>query len=150
LSLITVAALAVVVPGAAAGLAEHASAGGRLLAYSVTREPNVSYSATLASGDRVYSRVPSALPAAHKETAEAVPRARVRFPELPTSNPWRLQATLPGTVIKDISFASPTVGYIAAELGKDCSFRFSLRNRDAIRGRADDKHGALCLVQHSP
>ena len=34
------------------------------------------------------------------------------------SNPWRLQATLPNTVIKDISFASPTVGYIAGELGK--------------------------------
>ena len=36
----------------------------------------------------------------------------------PRSNPWRLQATLPSAVIKDISFASPTVGYIAAELGK--------------------------------
>jgi photosystem II stability/assembly factor-like uncharacterized protein len=37
---------------------------------------------------------------------------------VPQSNPWRLQATLANTVIKDISFASPTVGYIAAELGK--------------------------------
>ena len=34
------------------------------------------------------------------------------------SNPWRLQATVPKAVIKDISFASPTVGYIAGELGK--------------------------------
>src|SRR6266496_3640721 len=117
LSLMTVAALAVVVPGAAAGLAEHSSrpsAGGGLV---VTREPNGSYSATLAAGARVYSRIPSALPIAHR-TAEAVPRTRLRFPKLPESNPWRLQATLPSTVIKDISFASPSVGYIAAELGK--------------------------------
>ena len=42
----------------------------------------------------------------------------VGFPKQPYSNPWRLQATLPGAVIKDISFASPTVGYMAGELGK--------------------------------
>jgi photosystem II stability/assembly factor-like uncharacterized protein len=31
---------------------------------------------------------------------------------------WQLQATLPGTVIHDMSFASPTVGYAAAEAGQ--------------------------------
>src|SRR6266508_2305973 len=36
----------------------------------------------------------------------------------PETSHWRLQATLPGAVIKDISFASPTVGYSAAELGR--------------------------------
>jgi hypothetical protein len=76
LSLITIAALAVVVPGGAAGLAEHSSglaAGGRPATWSMMREPDGSYSATLASGDRVYSKVPSALPAAHHERAETGP-----------------------------------------------------------------------------
>jgi photosystem II stability/assembly factor-like uncharacterized protein len=31
---------------------------------------------------------------------------------------WQLQATLPGAVIHDLSFASPTIGYAAAELGQ--------------------------------
>jgi len=31
---------------------------------------------------------------------------------------WQLQATLPGTVIHDLSFASPSIGYAAAELGQ--------------------------------
>lgn len=122
LSLITVAALAVLVPGAAAGLAEHSSGlaagGGPAASYSVTREADGSYSATLATGNRVHSKIPSALPAAHTEAAAFVPPAPVGFHRQPASNPWRLQATLPGTVIKDISFASPTVGYVAAELGK--------------------------------
>lgn len=116
LSLITVAALAVVVPGGAAGFAERpsglATGGQRVTSYSVTREPDGSYSAMLAAGDRVYSKTPIALPA-DKPSA-----SRVGFRKQPESNPWRLQATLPGTVIKDISFASPTVGYVAAELGK--------------------------------
>ena len=67
LSLIAVAMLAVVVPGAAAGLAEHSSglaAGGRPVAsYSVTQEPAGSYRATLAAGDRVYAEMPTLLPA---------------------------------------------------------------------------------------
>jgi hypothetical protein len=33
-------------------------------------------------------------------------------------NPWKLQATLPGAVIHDISFPSLKVGYAAAELGQ--------------------------------
>jgi hypothetical protein len=35
-----------------------------------------------------------------------------------TANPWKLQATLPGAVIHDISFPTSTVGYAAAELGQ--------------------------------
>ena len=36
----------------------------------------------------------------------------------PKANPWKLQATLPGAVIHDISFASADIGYAAAELGQ--------------------------------
>ena len=36
----------------------------------------------------------------------------------PVAHNWQLQATLPGAVIHDISFASPLVGYAAAELGQ--------------------------------
>jgi hypothetical protein len=34
------------------------------------------------------------------------------------ANPWQLLATLPGAVIHDISFATPQIGYAAAELGQ--------------------------------
>jgi hypothetical protein len=122
LSLITVATLAVVVPSGAAGLVEHSSGlaagGGPVASWSVTQEPDGSYSATLAAGDRIYAKVPTALPAAHDEGVEDVQRTRVGFPKQPSTNPWRLQATIPAAVIKDISFASPSVGYVAAELGK--------------------------------
>jgi len=59
--------------------------------------------------------MPTALPADRPSAARPGTSARRKVPQ---SNPWRLQATLPNTVIKDISFASPTVGYIAGELGK--------------------------------
>lgn len=36
----------------------------------------------------------------------------------PAAHNWQLQATLAGAVIHDISFASPSVGYAAAELGR--------------------------------
>ncbi len=36
----------------------------------------------------------------------------------PKANPWKLQATLPGAVIHDISFPTALVGYAAAELGQ--------------------------------
>lgn len=36
----------------------------------------------------------------------------------PKANPWKLQATLPGAVIHDISFPTTLVGYAAAELGQ--------------------------------
>jgi len=59
--------LAVVVPGGAAGLAEHSSglaAGdGPGASYSVTQEPDGSYRATLAAGDQVYAKTPTLLPA---------------------------------------------------------------------------------------
>jgi|SRR5579863_1187940 hypothetical protein len=34
------------------------------------------------------------------------------------ANPWQLLATLPGAVIHDVSFATPQIGYAAAELGQ--------------------------------
>ncbi|HKS74572.1 MAG TPA: hypothetical protein VJQ82_15315 [Terriglobales bacterium] len=34
------------------------------------------------------------------------------------ANPWKLLATIPGAVIHDISFATPKIGYAAAELGQ--------------------------------
>ena len=55
---------------------------------------------------------------ARSASADVVLRTPVGFYKEPEKNPWRLQATLPQTVIKDMSFASPRVGYIAAELGK--------------------------------
>ena len=36
----------------------------------------------------------------------------------PATHTWKLQATLTGAVIHDLSFASPSVGYAAAELGQ--------------------------------
>jgi hypothetical protein len=36
----------------------------------------------------------------------------------PKVNPWKLQATLPGAVIHDISFPTTLIGYAAAELGQ--------------------------------
>jgi photosystem II stability/assembly factor-like uncharacterized protein len=36
----------------------------------------------------------------------------------PATHNWKLQATLTGAVIHDLSFASPAVGYAAAELGQ--------------------------------
>jgi photosystem II stability/assembly factor-like uncharacterized protein len=36
----------------------------------------------------------------------------------PKANPWKLQATLGGAVIRDISFPTALVGYAAAELGQ--------------------------------
>jgi hypothetical protein len=36
----------------------------------------------------------------------------------PDANPWRLLATIPGAVLRDVSFATPTIGYAVAELGK--------------------------------
>ena len=39
----------------------------------MTREPNGAYRATLATGDRVHYRIPSAITAAHAEAAEVAP-----------------------------------------------------------------------------
>ena len=115
LSLITAAALAVVVPGAAAGLVEHSAGGRSASPLSVARlrmartgprsPPAIASIRGCRPRSRATSRGPSGGPASTGN-------------RLPQSNPWRLQATLPNTVIKDISFASPTVGYIAGELGK--------------------------------
>jgi photosystem II stability/assembly factor-like uncharacterized protein len=34
------------------------------------------------------------------------------------ANPWRLAATIPGAVLRDVSFATTKIGYAVAELGK--------------------------------
>ncbi len=38
--------------------------------------------------------------------------------EAPTGHNWQLQATLPGTIIHDMTFASPSIGYAVAEGGQ--------------------------------
>jgi len=38
--------------------------------------------------------------------------------EIPPAHAWKLQATLSGAVIHDLSFATPLIGYAAAELGQ--------------------------------
>jgi photosystem II stability/assembly factor-like uncharacterized protein len=47
-----------------------------------------------------------------------IPPSTTELPRNPATHNWQLQATLPGTVIHDMSFASPTVGYAAAEAGQ--------------------------------
>jgi hypothetical protein len=47
----------------------------------------------------------------------SIPAAPETMP-VPSGKSWKLQATLPGAVIHDISFASLTVGFAAAELGQ--------------------------------
>jgi hypothetical protein len=49
----------------------------------------------------------------------------------PYTNAWQLQATLTGAVIKDISFPTSQVGYVAAELA-----RFGRPPMGALIGRA--------------
>ena len=36
----------------------------------------------------------------------------------PKANPWKLQATLPGAIIHDISFPTAKIGYAVAEAGQ--------------------------------
>jgi photosystem II stability/assembly factor-like uncharacterized protein len=49
----------------------------------------------------------------------SVPRNAAAEPTIgPPAHNWQLQATLPGTIIHDLSFATPLVGYAAAELGQ--------------------------------
>jgi photosystem II stability/assembly factor-like uncharacterized protein len=56
----------------------------------------------------------------HELSAErpVVAPAAATQPLATTGHNWQLQASLPGTVIHDLSFASPTVGYAAAEAGQ--------------------------------
>ena len=46
------------------------------------------------------------------------PSASAKAKVSPAANPWKLQATLSGAVIHDISFPTPKIGYAAAELGQ--------------------------------
>jgi hypothetical protein len=68
----------------------------------------------------VSSRVP-VIGTSHEMAAErpaysSSPRGRDLVD--PKANPWQLLATLPGAVVHDISFATPQIGYAAAELGQ--------------------------------
>ena len=52
------------------------------------------------------------------ERTAPAPSASAKAKTSPTTNPWKLQATLIGAVIHDISFPTPKIGYAAAELGQ--------------------------------
>ncbi len=60
-----------------------------------------------------------ASPSAHALSAER-PLVRAAETQLnsPVAHDWQLQATLPGTIIHDLSFASPATGFAAAEGGQ--------------------------------
>ncbi len=77
-------------------------------------------SATLAH--HISSNVPIRASASSRELSAERPLAPQVSSEIPHSAPathnWQLQATLPGTVIHDIAFASSLIGYAAAELGQ--------------------------------
>ena len=82
-------------------------------------------SAGAASGAPVRSvvsaRVPLRGPGRVLSATRAVPRSfRPTAPTTvdPQANPWQLEATIPGAVIHDISFATPRIGFAAAELGQ--------------------------------
>src|ERR1700733_1187799 len=52
------------------------------------------------------------------DRAALTPSASAKAQVSPATNPWKLQATLTGAVIHDISFPTPKIGYAAAELGQ--------------------------------
>jgi photosystem II stability/assembly factor-like uncharacterized protein len=62
--------------------------------------------------ERAAQRPLSSLPTG---VVDAVPPLR---PSTPFSNSWQLLATLPGAVVKDVSFPTALTGYAAAELGQ--------------------------------
>ncbi len=68
----------------------------------------------------VASRIP-VFGASHELCAER-PADAIGHPAIralsPKANPWKLQATLSGAVIHDISFPTTLIGYAAAELGQ--------------------------------
>src|SRR5689334_13397254 len=81
----------------------------------------VSYAQELATTTHhVSARVPVQGPSRELSAERAVKATAPSTPDAvsPTANAWTLQATLPGAVIHDISFPSPTVGFAAAELGQ--------------------------------
>jgi photosystem II stability/assembly factor-like uncharacterized protein len=69
----------------------------------------------------VSGNVPVQLPsrelAAERPRIEPVTAAQPQM-HTPAAHNWKLQATLPGAVIHDLSFPSPLIGYAAAELGQ--------------------------------
>jgi photosystem II stability/assembly factor-like uncharacterized protein len=68
----------------------------------------------------VSAQVPVLGPSRQLSADRSSPPASERGAAIVTAapNPWMLQATLPGAVIHDISFANGQVGYAAAELGQ--------------------------------
>ncbi len=69
----------------------------------------------------ISGKVPVQSSSPQELSAERVltPESSIAAPlENPAAHNWQLQATLPGAVIHDLAFASPTIGYAAAELGQ--------------------------------
>ncbi len=67
----------------------------------------------------VSQRVPVTKPTMELSAERATPvRVSTTAPGTRPQNTWTLLATLPGTVIHDITFTSATTGYAAAELGQ--------------------------------
>jgi photosystem II stability/assembly factor-like uncharacterized protein len=84
-----------------AGPARNRAAGDRMVRYVSARSPMLGPSRELGVLGPLRPETPGA-PAALS----------------PQANPWRLLATIPGAVVRDISFATPSVGYAVAELGQ--------------------------------
>lgn len=78
---------------------------------SLTSAPHVSRTVPVTTASQVLSAMRPTVP----PNVGALPR--LPSANLPTNN-WQLLATLPGTVIHDLIFISPTVGYAAAEVGQ--------------------------------
>jgi photosystem II stability/assembly factor-like uncharacterized protein len=68
----------------------------------------------------VSATVPVQAPSTRELSVERPPAPPAAKPLLtsPPAHNWQLQATLPGTIIHDMAFASPAVGYAVAEAGQ--------------------------------
>ena len=86
-----------------------------LVTYAVAQDSSTSIQITrtvpVATASRVLSAIRPTVPA----DISALPRPNST--NVPANN-WQLLASLPGTVIHDLIFISPTVGYAAAEVGQ--------------------------------
>jgi len=93
--------------------------GGRMFAVSFASLALVSISAHAATTRYVSGRAPINGPS--KEIGALRPAGLDRTPLTPKGRPansWSHLANLPGATVHDMAFASPTVGYAAAELGQ--------------------------------
>jgi hypothetical protein len=86
-----------------------------LVTYAVAQDSStstqISRTVPVATASQVLSAIRPTVPA----DISAVPRPNST--NIPANN-WQLLASLPGTVIHDLIFISPTVGYAAAEVGQ--------------------------------